>query len=99
MKSEDRERKKAWKAKQRADAEAALPYSKTELMNLFDFLDLELERRGCDRTLALTIEWANRQGLSADKVVDWTREYGGFCDCEVLANVPSSNPVLGGLKT
>lgn len=94
MKPEDRERKKAWKAKERAEAEAALPVPKSQLLGLFDFLDSELGRRGCDHTLVLTVEWAHRENVSADEIVSWSREHGGYCDCEVLANVPSSNPAL-----
>ena len=97
-KSKDEKRKllREWKAQEREDAEKMLPTAKEVLLKLFDHLDQKLTREGCDHTLRFTLAWAAGEGLDGDRIAAWTREYGGFCDCEVLANVESANPALGG---
>jgi hypothetical protein len=92
---EKRRKINAWKAEVRAKAEAALPAPKELLIDLFDELDERLSTAACDHTLRFTCEWADRAGVDRDALVDWTREHGGFCDCEVL-NVPDTNPAFRG---
>jgi hypothetical protein len=77
-----------------SEAEARLPISKIDLRDLFTFLDSTLfERRGnkfwchCDHTLRRTKEFLQSRSISEDAVAAWLGEYGGFCDCEVAANV------------
>ncbi len=53
---------------------------------LFHMLDAALPARGCDHTLRLVQEWANRQSVSFDALAAWCWDSGGHCDCEVLAN-------------
>lgn len=72
---------------QQAEAEAKMPLTKAELKALFDWVDDRLVRRGCDHTLRHTEEFLQSQGLSMTEVKTWLREYGGYCDCEVIANV------------
>jgi hypothetical protein len=86
---DERDRKAAlaaWKAEQRAAARARFPLPETQLSALFDALDVELPRRGCDHTLRLVREWCTRVGTEAGPVEAWLHENGGHCDCEVLAN-------------
>ena len=54
---------------------------------MFDMLDTELPRQGCDRTRRLTRRWLEEHGYDAEPVFAWLGQVGGFCDCEVLANV------------
>ena len=70
----------------RAEEEARMPISKEQLKRLFDHLDGVLAE-GCDHTLRLTETYLRLQGLSEATIVPWLKEYGGYCDCEVLANV------------
>jgi hypothetical protein len=28
-----------------------------------------------------------KRGLEVERIVPWLREYGGYCDCEVIYNV------------
>lgn len=72
---------------ERARAEAELPLPKPELKALFDFVDARLEAAGCDRTLAHTFAFLDERKLPREPVVRWLNEYGGYCDCEVIANV------------
>ena len=77
------------KQRQRAEAEARMPLPRSELADLFNFLDSRLEGEGCDHTVRLTQEFLRDRSLPEEPVLAWLREYGGFCDCEVLANVES----------
>lgn len=74
------------RAQQRAAARARLPLPNEQMQAMFDMLDSELPRRGCDHTLRIVREWTEEQGLSFDAVATWCHENGGHCDCEVLAN-------------
>ncbi len=94
---EKRELVRALKAREREAAEKALPVPKEILLKLLDHLDEKLAHEGCDHTLRLTLAWAAAQGLDSERIAAWTRENGGFCDCEVLANVESNNPAFGGI--
>jgi hypothetical protein len=72
---------------QRAEARAALPLPDDQLRAMFDTLDRELPIRGCDHTRRLTQEFLERSGHPIEAVLAWLDENGGYCDCEVLANV------------
>jgi hypothetical protein len=82
------------KEQERRRAEAELPASKDVLQSLFDWLDEKLEADSCDDTLRFTLEFAKANKVDETRLSDWTKQYGGYCDCEVLANVPDSNPVF-----
>ena len=86
---EKRSRKEAldrWKAEQRAAARAKLPLPDDQMKGLFDMLDVELPRHGCDHTLRLTVVWLKSNDLPVEPVINWLQNNGGYCDCEVLAN-------------
>ena len=86
----DKENRKAaitaWKAQQRAAARAKLPMSVERMQSLFNFLDTELPRFGCDHTLRLVRGWCDQQGVPFGPVDAWLLDNGGCCDCEALAN-------------
>ena len=75
------------KREERARAEAALPLDKSTLQNLFDYVDRQLEVNGCDHTLRAAQEFIEQNGLPEEAIIDWLEKYGGYCDCEVIANV------------
>jgi len=75
-----------WKADQRASARANLPLPDDQMQALFDMLDVEFPRQGCDHTLRLTRAWLESKNLPVEPVVAWLHENGGYCDCEALAN-------------
>jgi len=79
---------------ERAEAEARMPISKTDLRGLLDFLEATIfEKRGdknwcyCDHTLRQTREFLRSRSLPEDSIAEWLGDYGGFCDCEVASNV------------
>lgn len=58
------------------------------LDRLLAHLDARLRSVDCDHQLTLTQRWALREGLDQDGVASRVRAFGGFCDCEVVANAP-----------
>jgi len=67
-----------------------MPLLLVELGGLFDYLDKQLGIHNCDHTSKMTIEHLVANKLDPKVIVPWLREYGGYCDCEVLANVEES---------
>lgn len=65
----------------------ALPISLSILQDLFDRLDSKLSENPCDNTLLFALEFIDEYKLPEKELVEWLRENGGYCDCEVLANV------------
>ena len=65
----------------------SLPLDKSYILDLFDFLDVELEERGCNHNYQLTNEFLKPKGLDKESVFEWFREQGGYCDCEILFNI------------
>jgi len=55
---------------------------------LLDAVAIALDGEGCDRTLRYTTRVAVDLGLDPRSTVDAVQRRGGFCDCEVLLNVP-----------
>ena len=86
----DKQRKKQmlreWQERQRAEAREALPMPDPEMLAMFDMLDVELPRQGCDHTRRITQSWLEGRGHDVEKVLAWLNDTGGYCDCEVLAN-------------
>lgn len=93
---ERRAKLNALKAQERAKAEAGLPAPKELLLRLFEHLDEQLSSEPCDRSLKMTLSWAKGAGVDGEKLIEWTREYGGYCDCEVAGNVRDSDPAFRG---
>jgi len=65
----------------------AMPMTLEQAMALIEALDARLMREACDHTHLMTTGWCSQQGLDANVVVDWARDHGGYCDCEVAANL------------
>lgn len=86
-KREKKEVLRAWREGERATARAAFPIPASRLREMFDMLDHALPTSGCDHTRKLTGAWLEAKELPVDAVFAWLDGLGGFCDCEVLANV------------
>lgn len=67
-----------------------MPLPLKELGDLFDYLDEKLGVHDCDHTPKLTVRFLDNHQLNSAKVLPWLEEQGGYCDCEILANVEES---------
>lgn len=73
--------------RQRAEARAAFPLSDEQFAAMFHWLDEQLPRQACDHSRRLTQTFLEDRRLAIEPVFAWLDEHGGYCDCEVLANV------------
>lgn len=78
---------KSWKAGQQQEFAASLPMQADLFHHLFDSLNEQLGADECDHSLRLTEEFLADTDVDAEAVIEWLAEQGGYCDCEVLANV------------
>jgi len=76
---------KRWKYAERADLLAGMPISPEQLHRLLDYLNANL--KSCDHTTKLTSIFLHAENLEKGRVLSWLGEHGGYCDCEVLANL------------
>lgn len=87
----DKERRKQLMSELRKKAdmefEASLPMSRESFSELFDYLDVELSHTGCDNSDTLTKAFLLKKDASVGEVIKWLNDRGGYCDCEILANV------------
>ncbi|MGI4821596.1 MAG: DUF2695 domain-containing protein [Janthinobacterium lividum] len=88
--NEEKQRRNQLKQQLRATAKESfltgLPMQLLLFQELFDFLDEKLAC-GCDDTLRLTEQFAKENDVQVERLKTWLGEHGGYCDCEVLANV------------
>ena len=86
----DKQQKKALKQAarlmERRSLRDALPIPIENLVALLDHLDVRLPQAGCDHSHRLTQAWCATNGIDSDAIIEWARENGGYCDCEILAN-------------
>ncbi|MEO8237869.1 MAG: DUF2695 domain-containing protein [Flavobacterium sp.] len=92
MTKDEKERRKQilseLRQKQQKEFEQSLPIDRENFENLFDYLDIHLEENGCDDTNKLTVAFlTNIKIENIETVLNWLAENGGYCDCEILANV------------
>jgi hypothetical protein len=80
--------KKELRDKAKIEFENSLPISREKFTQLFDYLDENLYKFGCDDTLTLTFKFLQESEINnIDEIKNWLGEKGGYCDCEVLNNV------------
>lgn len=65
----------------------SLPMPADLFHQLFSVLNEQLSTDECDHSLRWTEEFLADSDVDTDAVVEWLAEQGGFCDCEVIANV------------
>lgn len=79
---------KELKLKARKEFEQSLPTSRDNFKALFDYLDGQLVDNPCDDTLKLSVAFLQSLNLeNIEEITKWLGANGGYCDCEVLANV------------
>jgi hypothetical protein len=79
--------KRAYKAGERAQARQEMVLNESQLQALLDYLDERGAGEGCDHSLRLTAAWVAEASVDFDALAESLSEFGGYCDCEVLANV------------
>ncbi|MDN3691200.1 DUF2695 domain-containing protein [Chryseobacterium tructae] len=92
MDKDEKERRKQFlkelREKKQKEFEQSLPMDREIFENLFDYLDNQLEENNCDDTNKLTLEFLVKNKIeNIETVLNWFAENGGYCDCEILANV------------
>ena len=65
----------------------SLPIEKELIIELFDYLDYELGKQNCDNDYKIAISFFKKKGIKNDKIFQWFKENGGYCDCEILSNI------------
>jgi len=63
------------------------PISRSEMIELFDYLDDGILSDACDHSLRYTESFLVSHGIELRPTLDWIRELGATCDCEILQNV------------
>ncbi|MBZ9685921.1 DUF2695 domain-containing protein [Clostridium estertheticum] len=88
-KNKKKELLKKYAQEQKKNFLHSLPFNTMLFQNLFDYLDDKLgeDGCGCDDTLKYTIKFLENNNLPKENSLDWMSENGGYCDCEVLANI------------
>lgn len=61
-----------------------------QVTELCVFIEKRIEQNVCDHSLRNTFEWAERNGIDKDDLIDVLESNGGFCDCEVTYNLPEN---------
>jgi hypothetical protein len=66
---------------------ANMPLRSSQLKDLFDYLHTKITESGCDNALYYTEQFALEARIPSASLKAWLEDLGGYCDCEVLANV------------
>ena len=64
-----------------------MPLTRTEFRALCEWVEARLKQEGCDHSFRYTEAFLLNRGLPVRDILDWLRKEGGYCDCEVIANV------------
>lgn len=62
--------------------------TKLQIDKLTGYVDRKIRKEGCDHTRKWTFEWAKRNNVNFNDLIDALDENGGYCDCEVVLNIP-----------
>ena len=64
-----------------------MPISFADLAALFDYLDEQFGIGDCDHLTKITLAFFENRNLYSEIILKWLKEFGGVCDCKILANV------------
>jgi hypothetical protein len=67
----------------------SLTLDASRLESLISFVDYHVRSKGCDHTHRFTEQWARQQSVDWHDLLDILEANGGYCDCEVVLNLPS----------
>jgi len=63
--------------------------TKKRKAGLIKYVESKLYEYPCDHSLRFSIEWAKMEDLDIEYVIEILQSEGGYCDCEVVMNLPS----------
>lgn len=52
------------------------------------FIENRIEKNACDHSLKNAFEWAELNEINREDFIDVLEFHGGYCDCEVIFNLP-----------
>jgi Protein of unknown function (DUF2695) len=64
-----------------------LPVERERIEDLFDYLDVQLEKTPCSHDLKNTMQFLMERRLNMPRFMSWLNENGAYCDCEILDKV------------
>ncbi|MGI9036199.1 MAG: DUF2695 domain-containing protein [Pyrinomonadaceae bacterium] len=64
-----------------------LPAPQEKFEDLFDYLEIKLERETCGHSLRYAMQFMMENHLNFPKVTAWLNANGGGCDCKVLEEI------------
>lgn len=73
----------------------SLTLDASRVENLILFVDRYVRRDGCDHTLRFAEEWARQESVDWHDLLDILEDNGGYCDCEVVLNLPDGRDLQG----
>ena len=77
-----------YKDLQRQAFESSLPMARELFLDLFDYLNEQSESTGCNHEFSVTEQFlSDKQVNNVEEVLEFLRENGGYCDCEIIFNV------------
>ena len=85
--TEKKKMRQHYKDLQRQAFESSLPMARELFLDLFDYLNEQSESTGCNHDFSLTEQFLrDKQVNNVEEVLEFLREDGGYCDCEVIFN-------------
>ena len=86
--TDNKKMRQHYKDLQRQVFESSLPMARELFLDLFDYLNEQSETTGCNHDFSLTEQFLrDKQVNNVEEVLEFLRENGGYCDCEVNFNV------------
>jgi len=98
MDDQARRLKAQWQRDQKLLGRQRFPLPVNELVRLLENVADRVSERGCDHSLRITREWLEENHAEVEPVLEWLNDHGGYCDCEVAANVPQHVQETWGLN-
>lgn len=68
----------------------SLTLDASRVESLISFVDRHVRSDGCDHSLRFTEAWANQESVDWHDLLDILEANGGYCDCEVVMNLPDA---------
>ncbi|MCV7125949.1 DUF2695 domain-containing protein [Mycobacterium lacus] len=87
----DKERRRqlrdAYKNAESAARTSLIQVDQYQLQQLLDHVDERLGAEPCDHTTRHAEQWAESHRIDWSALAEGLREFGGYCDCEIVLNV------------